>query len=224
MSEYHEFANGIRVRREHLMPIQMERYKEINLHEPEEEAWLVKMLDEIGETGVFVDVGAAVGYYCFLVARLRPKFEIRAYEPDATNRARLAENRALNGNPVIRLHAQAVSDRLGSANLAGEGYMAMLAPGEGKAVPTTTLSAVAEGAGRPIDLLKMDIQGGEHAALMGAEAALKKRQIRRWIVGTHHPDLHAWCVDRFRGHKYRIVFEAAQVPHQPDGMVVAVAP
>ncbi|MBL9033028.1 MAG: FkbM family methyltransferase [Phycisphaerae bacterium] len=224
MSEVHEFSNGVRLRRDHLLPVQLERYAEINLHEPEEEAWITKMLDEIGEAGLFVDVGAAVGYYCFLVARLRPKFEIRAFEPDAANRARLAENRALNGNPTIRLHAQAVCDRIGSATLAGEGFMAMLAPGQGKPVPTTTLTEIAAGAGRPIDLLKMDIQGGEHAALIGAEGALKQRLIRRWIVGTHHPDLHAWCVDRFRGHKYRIVFEAAQVPHQPDGMIVAAAP
>lgn len=43
------------------------------------------------------------------------------------------------------------------------------------AVDTTTLSRFLEGQGRQLDVLKLDIQGGEPAALEGARSALERQ-------------------------------------------------
>ena len=71
--------------------MQVERYASgVNLHEPEEEAWITKLAKGLPPgRAVFVDIGAAIGYYCFLVAKARPDAELHAYEPDTDNHARL---------------------------------------------------------------------------------------------------------------------------------------
>jgi FkbM family methyltransferase len=234
MPDIHTFDNGVKIHRRHLLDVQIERYKQINLHEPEEERWIEKLVEAIGKGrsddggddgggggGVFMDVGAAVGYYCFLVHLLDPTIELHAFEPMETNRQHLAQNAKLNGIESINVHPEAVSSRVGSANLAGEHYVARLDPrNPGVTVPTTTIDAFQESLGTPIDLVKIDIQGGETDALMGAVRSLRDRLVRNWIVGTHHPRIHQWCLDAFKHHGLRVLFESQQVAHQPDGLIV----
>ena len=67
----HTFDNGIKVYESHLTALQKERYEEINLHEPEEEKLFIDIINGIKENGIFVDIGAAIGYYSFLTKFLR---------------------------------------------------------------------------------------------------------------------------------------------------------
>ena len=225
MPDIHTFDNGVKIHRDHLLDVQIERYKQINLHEPEEERWIEKLVEAIGkgsEGGVFMDIGAAVGYYCFLVHLLDPTITLHAFEPMETNRERLAQNATLNGVKAIHVHPEAVASRVGSANLAGEHYVARLDPRTpGVTVPTTTIDAFQDSLGTPIDLVKIDIQGGETDALMGAGRCLRDRLVRNWIVGTHHGRIHQWCLEAFKHHGLRVLFESQQVAHQPDGLIVA---
>ena len=221
----HTFDNGLRVYARHLIPVQVERYAAgVNLHEPEEEAWITKLAKGLPPgRAVFVDIGAAIGYYCFLVAKARPDAELHAYEPDTDNHARLRENAALNGGVNVTIHSEGVGPFAGQAVLVGSGFTGFLAPpnaAPGRAVPMTTIDAIARALGG-IGLLKMDIQGGEAAALAGAGEALKARTIANLVVGTHSPQLHAECLAVFQRAAYRILFESMRVQHQPDGMIVA---
>jgi FkbM family methyltransferase len=226
MPDTHTFDNGIRVLAEHLIQPQIERYaKGPNLHEPIEEEWVVKLIGTLGGgPGVFVDVGAAIGYYCFFVHRLNPKVELHAYEPDPANRDRIGQNLPLNGTPTVQVHPEGVAAKAGGGTLVGEGFTGCVVGGKapgGRAVATTTIDQIAAGLGGPIDLLKMDIQGGEADALIGAEQVLRSRAVKNWIVGTHSPQLHAYCVDTFRKFSHRVLFESMRVDYQPDGLVVA---
>lgn len=223
MDDLHVFDNGVRLHRSHLLPQQLERYALVNLHEPVEEEWVKRLAASVGGApGVFVDIGAAVGYYCFLVHQLNPAMELHAFEPFAENRSHLEENRLVNGSPVIHVHPEAIAAKAGTAVLQGAGFQAYLAPGRGGTiVATTTIDAVAAAIGRPIDLLKMDIQGGEAEALAGAADSFRLRRVRNWIVGTHSPQIHAACLRTFERYSYRVLFESPTVEHQPDGMVVA---
>jgi FkbM family methyltransferase len=205
--------------------VQVERYAAgLNLHEPVEEEWVVKLLQSLPPgRAVFVDVGAAVGYYCFLVAKHRPDAELHAYEPDPENHARIRENAALNGVTGIHIHGEAVGPQRGFAVLVGSGFTGFLAPPGtpgGRPVAMTTIDDIAAGLGT-VQLLKMDIQGGEVMALMGAQRALQNRLVINWVVGTHSAQIHAMCLDLFRKHGYRILFEALKIEHQPDGLIVA---
>lgn len=86
---------------------------------------------------------------------------------------------------------------------------------------TTTIDAFAESLGRPIDLVKIDIQGGEVDALLGAEQTLRNRRVHNWIVETHGPQIHRPCAQIFERFSHRMLLDAPKVEHQPDGMVVA---
>jgi FkbM family methyltransferase len=220
----HTFANGIRVHAGHLIQVQIDRYAAgVNLHEPVEENWIGKLMG-VGSApaGVFVDVGAAIGYYCFLMHQLKPGFELHAYEPDVQNRARLVENLELNGTPTVHLHELGVAAQTGSASLMGDGFGACVVPGRGgKQVQTTTVDAIVAALGKTVDLLKMDIQGGEGPALLGATQVLRDRSVRNWVIGTHSPELHEFCIETMRHFNHRIIFESQDVEHQPDGLVVA---
>eukprot|EP01044_Picomonas_judraskeda_P017876 COSAG03_NODE_3439_length_2013_cov_32.426855_2_plen_274_part_00 len=63
----HIFANGVHACFDHVR-VQQGRYSHVNLHEPSEEELLARALALIRPGDVFVDVGAAVGYYALLVA------------------------------------------------------------------------------------------------------------------------------------------------------------
>lgn len=221
----HTFDNGVRLYAHHLIQPQIDRYTAgPNLHEPVEEDWIARTIAGL-PGGTFVDIGAAVGYYCFFVRRLNPTLRLHAYEPDADNRARLRENAALNAVPDISIHEEAIAPIAGGGILVGGGYVGFVAPPtaewstRGRAVPTTTIDAITRSLG-PIALLKMDIQGGEYDALGGAGEALRKGAIANWIIGTHSPQIHQACLDILRPHA-QVVFESQRVEHQPDGIIVA---
>jgi FkbM family methyltransferase len=94
------FDNSVRVRTEHITESQIARYKangSANLHEPEEEILFKDLLLEAPQDGIFVDVGAAIGYYCFLAHKLMPKFQIHAINPLDEFQHKLEEDAKLNG-------------------------------------------------------------------------------------------------------------------------------
>ncbi len=59
-NDIHEFNNGVKVYKKHLLKQQLDRYAKINIHEPEEEEWFKKIFNEIDpKNGVFINIGAA---------------------------------------------------------------------------------------------------------------------------------------------------------------------
>ncbi len=227
MEDTYLFANGIRVRQSHLLPHHIERYAAgLNLHEPVEEAWVTSIVKAIPPGPcIFVDIGAAIGYYCLLVAKDRPDATLHAFEPNLDHHPRILDNAALNNAPAITLHAEAVGERPGQGVLAGSGfggYLARAAGAQGRPVTTTTIDAIAAALGT-IHLMKIDIQGGEVPALLGADAALRAKSIRNLVVGTHHDDIHQRCLEILHARGYRFPFQSRYVDHQPDGTIVAQA-
>lgn len=140
-------------------------------------------------SGCFLDIGANIGIYSLIMARLRPQARIQAYEPSPSCYPFLRRNTA--DSPAISTHQLAVSDREGSSTLlstphflAGshlgstqdQGLPAMpspaVAPSTAEAVPSEVIT-------RPLNALiaewqpafiKMDIEGHEYAALAAATA------------------------------------------------------
>lgn len=225
--DLHTFDNGVILQSDHLLELQRQRYKQINIHEPEEESWIDQLLDEIASSDsadrpVFVDIGAAVGYYCFLVNKRCPTAEIHAFEPIEQNRIRLQQNALHNSARGIIVHAQAIARNSGTANLAGDDYRAHLDPrSPGISVPTTTIDDFQASVGRPLDLIKLDIQGAEAEALIGATRSLRSGLIKHLVIGTHSPALHERCLSGLTRLGMKIRFESQQVDNQPDGIVVA---
>ena len=123
-----------------------------------------------------VDIGANVGYYTLLASGLvGPDGCVYAFEPDPLALQYLEQNVERNqcGNVVII--GEGVSEIVGQATFVrdkygAEGYVARVASASSTVIQieTTNLDAYFESIGWPsVDLVKMDIEGGEMAALEG---------------------------------------------------------
>lgn len=145
------------------------------------------------EPHFIADLGANVGYSSIYFARNFPEALIVAVEPDLSNYALLCEN--TRSYPNVRpINAAVWKDNrsnLGIVNPTDDRWAIRVGQVESDqgAVPTITLEDVqALNPGRPIDLLKMDIEGAEYEVFAEGDC--------HWLdrVGTIMIELH----DRLR--------------------------
>jgi FkbM family methyltransferase len=129
---------------------------------------------------VAVDVGANIGYFTLLFARLvGPSGRVIAFEPHAGNFRLLESNVAANGYANVELRQQAVGDRTGSAPL----YLSSVNPGDHRLVgrgggESLTVDVVALDHKLPelrgkLDWVKIDVQGGELDVLNGMRSLIR---------------------------------------------------
>lgn len=114
-SEVHEFENGVRVFDHHLLPDQRARYRETNVHEADEEAIFISLIEALPDDGCFVSIGSAIGYYLILARKLSPRLEVHAVEPLEMHRRYFLENVELNGlgSDEFVVHEAAISSSEG---------------------------------------------------------------------------------------------------------------
>jgi FkbM family methyltransferase len=167
---------GFRMKLDLNDPEQLKVYFYGHYHE-RYEAGLVQRLLKDG--GVFWDVGANVGYFTLVAATaLANRGQIVAFEPGNNAYARLVENISLNPHGNIKTFQVAVSDREGEAVLHVSGdiadssaslYPAGPAQGSGEVCRMVCLDHFRreENLSAP-DLIKLDVEGAELAALKGA--------------------------------------------------------
>jgi FkbM family methyltransferase len=130
---------------------------------------------------VVVDVGAHIGLYTLSAARATgPGGRVVAFEPSRQNYDLLVRNVAANGYRTVEPVRAALADHEGEADLhvsaqnSGDNSLSATAVGPAAAerVRLLTLDAyAAEHAVHP-QVVKMDIQGGEPAALAGGRTLL----------------------------------------------------
>ena len=138
-----------------------------------------------------VDIGANIGCFALAMARaVRPNGKVYAFEPEPSNLEKLRKNCSLNQAEQVIVEGKAVGDRNGKARLYLSGETAVAHP-DGSESSDKATAVEAEmvtldsyfGAEPPsIDLLKMDIQGGEAAALRGMRRALDASPQMQMIV------------------------------------------
>lgn len=129
-----------------------------------------------------LDVGANTGIYALAAQAVRPTATVLAIEPSPRVFVRLQHNIELNGFPSYACDV-AVSDREGSATFYdfpdAHEYSASLEPDMGGTietiVPVTKLDTLLKRFGFPrVDLIKLDIEKHEPAALRGMREFLKR--------------------------------------------------
>jgi FkbM family methyltransferase len=129
-----------------------------------------------------VDVGANVGYYTLLAARLVGKSgRVFAFEPSSENFALLKRNVEANGYDNVVLVSKAVSDSTGTATLrldrsSSGGHSLSDFRGAADTVEVETVSLDEYFAGRDdrIDLIKVDAEGAEMAIFHGMQKVLAR--------------------------------------------------
>lgn len=157
-----------------------------------------------------LDIGSNVGFYTTCLAISDPTAEIHAFEPNPEVFHELERNLALNGlsgkNTVT--HNIGLSDLSIDNSLffvpkytgTGGGSLMDLHPDEGesirKSVNVRTLDEL--NIGEKIDLIKIDVEGAEYAALRGACKTISLSQptivaelLRKWMkpFGAHPQDV-----------------------------------
>jgi FkbM family methyltransferase len=149
--------------------------------EPVETSLLAR---EIHEGDVVLDVGANIGYYTLLFAKLvGPRGKVFAFEPDANNFQLLKKNVRANGLGNVVLVPKAVADTSGKAMLHlcpdNKGDHRMYDSGDGRPmveVETIALDDYFADHRGSINFIKMDIQGSEAAALRGMRRLLERHR------------------------------------------------
>jgi FkbM family methyltransferase len=147
------------------------------------ETRLVQSLLRPGMT--FIDVGANIGYYTLMAARLvGATGAVHSFEPHAPMRRKLEENVRRNGFDNVVLHPEALAQETGEVAFyatawdANQGISSIL-PGDGRTavrkVPSLSLNDFMASLGpRRVDLIKMDIEGAEIFAIQGGRRALAR--------------------------------------------------
>ncbi len=156
---------------------------------------------ELGEGMVVVDIGASIGYYALIEAReVGEEGRVYAIEPSPGSFTLLKRNIEVNGfSDVVQAYNMAISDRSGKARL----YLSerwnlhtMLHPEEFLSayhevdryveVSTTTLDDFLADK-KPVDLMRMDVEGCEIEVFDGMTKTLRNGNSPRKILFETHP-------------------------------------
>jgi FkbM family methyltransferase len=148
------------------------------------------------EGATVLDVGANVGCYTLLFAQwVGGAGRVYAFEPAAASRAGLERHLAINGlSGRVIVRPEAISDRAGSAHFLdggthGENRLSPVATRETTNVPSLTIDALCETAGISPDVIKIDIEGAELAALAGARRTIAAGGAALALFVELHPGL-----------------------------------
>lgn len=170
---------------------------------------------------VFVDVGANWGYFSLAAAhRVGPHGRVVAFEPEPRLHRMLAANVAANRIRTIATHQCAVADGVGVLAFAAfqpdEGNWGVSRAVASKAAadfttPAVGLDAALDEAGiDAVNLVKIDVEGGEAAVLGGMRRGLASGRYRHVLLECH-PALLAergesagGCIDLLRAAGYRV--------------------
>jgi FkbM family methyltransferase len=150
--------------------------------------------------GIFYDIGAHVGFHTLLASRvLGLNGRVCAFEPFPRNLACLREHLRLNEAMNVQVIPAAVADRSGVETFAERGtYQGGLQPAGKLQVPTISVDLLVQaGSIPPPDYVKIDVEGGEHRALLGMRETLATHR-PTVLLATHGAELHRDCIELLR--------------------------
>lgn len=160
-------------------------------------------MERARDAQVIFDIGANVGLYALLAAAANPRAQIHAFEPTPEIHATFLNNLQLNAMQQVHAHRLGVARTTGRAFLQGcrgedgtnEGMNYVALDRGPETIATVEMVALDDFCRdheiATIDLLKLDIEGGEYAALLGARRLLEARAIRCMFI-----ELFEWASNR----------------------------
>jgi FkbM family methyltransferase len=137
---------------------------------------------EVRRGDIVLDIGASIGYYTLMFARLvGEEGHVYAFEPAPESFEILKRNIEENGYRNVTLINKAVSDFTGKTRLFLCGYnnmahtMSKTRSSSGSIeIDTVRLDDFFGADSRPIDFIKIDVEGAELAAIRGMERLLQR--------------------------------------------------
>lgn len=169
----------------------------------------------------FYDLGANVGFYSLLASQFVGVGKVFAFEPLPDNVNYLRRHLVLNSVSNVTVLEVAISDQESLASFKTErtGAMGRLDGAGELSVRMTTLDCLLDSKEiEPPDYIKMDIEGAEFKALLGARRCFEKFSPRLFLA-THGSDVHANCRDLLRSWNYDLITEELR---SDRGEIIAV--
>jgi FkbM family methyltransferase len=176
---------------------------------------------EVRPNTVFYDVGANVGFYSLLASTLVGPGKVFSFEPVPRNLSYLKRHLDLNHARNVDAQALAISDKNSVARFRVEesGYMGHISTEGDISVQTATLdSLVQDGRILPPNYIKMDIEGAEYEALLGARGCFERYRPTLFLA-THGQEVHEQCCGLLKSWGYELSLigtngaELLAVPH-----------
>jgi len=161
--------------------------------------------ENIKADSVVFDLGANVGYYTLLAAKLARRGQVVAFEPEPKNAAFLRATVAANRCRNVAMHEVAVSAVAGTARFQfGRGTGTGKLSGEGTLeVKTITLDEFVSSSGLKPTHLKIDVEGGEMEVFRGGAKTLASHRPTIFL-STHGDEVHAECCELLQKLNYRL--------------------
>ena len=156
------------------------------------------------------DVGAHHGFVTLCAAKqVGPLGVVHAFEPSASNQAALRRHVRWNRLSNVEIHPYALSSTDGECSFGTTATSKMYALGcAGEIVATrrgTTITR--DGVAPPPTFLKVDVEGGEAAALAGTLPILPRNS--RMLIAMHGRDEDEQCTALLEAAGYELVPSAA---------------
>jgi FkbM family methyltransferase len=161
---------------------------------------------EVKRGEIFFDVGACVGFYSLLAAVRAEPGEVHAFEPLPANLSYLQKHLQLNKIKNVEVHEIAISDEVGTLIFAEEATRSMgkLDTRGGMRVRTSTIDALLQAGEIPApNYIKMDIEGTESKALLGARECILRYKPKLFLA-THGTKVHDECLRLLSSWGYEI--------------------
>jgi FkbM family methyltransferase len=147
-----------------------------------------------------VDIGGHVGTFSCRLTQLHPQARVDTFEPSPTTASYLRRNVVQNGvSERVTVHEQALSSTSGVAmyddNGAGSGLNGLVALGHSSGVATqvgtVAFDDVIGAAPAPVDVVKIDCEGGEFDLVLGSSPS-SWSTVQRVVIESHPVAGHSW--------------------------------
>jgi FkbM family methyltransferase len=163
---------------------------------------------------VVVDLGANIGYSCLYWCQQYPQCHVTALEPHPVHVGLIRENLRRNGfTDRVKIIAAAAGSRERRSYLSDARTSSSVSE-EQSAFQIRVLDIFTDPELKGnIDLLKIDIEGGEYELLSDPRFAELEGPalVVEWHNTPEHPDGRTWCLEKLKSLKYRVE-DGAQDP------------
>jgi len=161
----------------------------------------------LGDVSRIVDLGANIGFSCLYWLAAYPNSRVIAFEPHPGHVVQAWLNLKLNGlQDRVEVHPAAAGICNRSVTISDEG-MASTVKEDGLGALTVEMRDVFPTLlEAPIDILKIDIEGGEYAILGDSrfEGVEAERLVLEWHARADVSDSREWCLRRLQSLGYEI--------------------